>query len=282
MQPATLNEMIDISRRDGIGVGMFNIVNLEFARAIWDASQETELPAMMGMPERFFRNFYDLESMTAACAAMIRKSKVPIALHLDHGKSFEGVMAALKAGFRSVMFDGSSLPYEENVARTAEIVKIAHAMGASVEGELGYVGRSGVDAVREDGFTKPEQAADFAERTGVDALAVAIGNQHGEYKAEPVLDFPRLRAIRDSVGCALVLHGGTGISEADFLEAIRSGVAKVNIYTAMDLAAKRVTNERFALAPTYLDYTAELTAAVKDVVADHMLLFAMRREARQR
>ncbi len=278
MLPATLTELVEYSRKHTVGVGMFNIVNLEFAQAIFNASQETELPVMFGMPERFILNYYSAECMSLACKKMIEKAKAPVAIHLDHGKSFEGVMLALKAGFSSVMFDGSSRPYEENVEMTAEIVKIAHAMGVSVEGELGYVGRVGVDAVSEDGFTKPEQAADFVKRTGVDALAIAIGNQHGQYKGVPKLDFDRLEAIRSKVDCGLVLHGGSGISNEDFVKAIRCGINKVNIYTAMDEAAKDFNKAHFTEYGAYLDYTRDLTAVVQKVVRDHMLLFASARQ----
>ncbi len=276
MNPATLTDIITYSREHKVGIGMFNIVNMEFAQAIYDASQETGLPVMMGMPERFILNFYNPEAMAAACREMIKNSKTPISIHLDHGKSFDGVMLALKAGFSSVMFDGSSLDYEENVKQTAEIVKIAHAMGVSVEGELGYVGTT-ADAVSADGFTKPEQAEDFVNRTGVDALAVAIGNQHGQYKGVPKLDFDRLCAIRKKVDCGLVLHGGSGIADKDFVEAIHCGINKVNIYTAMDVAVRKMTAGHFGEYKSFLDYTKELTAVVKDVVKDHMLLFGMQR-----
>lgn len=274
MNPATLTELIEYSRKHTVGVGMFNIVNLEFAQAIFNASQETELPVMFGIPERFMLNFYDAECVSLACQKMIKNAKAPVAIHLDHGKSFDGVMLALKAGFSSVMFDGSSRPYEENVEMTAQVVKIAHAMGVSVEGELGYVGRVGVDDNSEEGFTKPEQAVDFVKRTGVDALAIAIGNQHGQYKGVPKLDFDRLKEIRSKVDCGLVLHGGSGISNDDFVKAIRCGINKVNIYTAMDVAAREFNISHFAEYGTYLDYTKDLTAVVQKVVQDHMLLFA--------
>lgn len=273
MNPATLNEIIAYSKEHQVGIGMFNIVNMEFAQAIFDASQETGLPVMMGMPERFIMNFYDPKAMAAACREMIKKSKTPISIHLDHGKHFEGVMMALEAGFSSVMFDGSSLDYEENVRQTKEIVKIAHAMGVSVEGELGYIGSSGVDEITEDNFTKPEQAMDFVNRTGVDALAIAIGNQHGQYKGVPKLDFSRLQEIRAKVDCGLVLHGGSGIRDEDFVKAIDCGINKVNIYTAMDIAAKKLTNEHFKEFGSYLDFTKSLTQVVKDVVKEHMMLF---------
>ena len=281
MNMITLNDVIEYSENNNAGIGMFNIVNLEFAKAIFDAVQETKVPAMLGVPERFFlQEFYDVDSIAAACAALANQGGTPVALHLDHGKSFDGVMKALKAGFSSVMFDGSLLDYEDNIAQTKEIVKIAHAMGVSVEGELGYVGSTATDEATEDGFTSPEQAQDFAERTGVDALAVAIGNQHGIYKGVPKLDFERLAAIKSKVKCGLVLHGGSGISESDFVKAIDYGVSKINIYTAMDVAAKKLNNEEFGNFATYLDYTKVLTQTVKDVVKDHILLFAKKRAAR--
>ena len=268
-----LKELVEYSRENKVGIGMFNIVNLEFARAIFEASQETGIPAMLGMPERFFQ-YYSADVMTQACKTMLQDAKVPMAIHLDHGRHFDGVMAALHAGFSSVMFDGSALPYEENVAQTAEIVKIAHAMGVSVEGELGYVGRSGVDEILTDGFTKPEQAEDFVARTKVDALAIAIGNQHGQYKGVPKLDFERLCDIHARVECGLVLHGGSGIPEQDFVKAIKCGINKVNIYTAMDVAAKEFNTKHFGDYGQYLDYTRGLTDIVKNVVKEHIMLFA--------
>lgn len=269
-----MKELIRYSRKKQVGIGMFNIVNLEFAQAIFNASQETGIPVMLGMPERFIKNYFNGEVMAAACRKMIESSKTLVNIHLDHGKSFEGVMYALKAGFSSVMFDGSALDYEENVRQTAEIVRIAHAMGVSVEGELGYVGRAGEDELRESGFTSPEQAEDFVRRTDVDALAVAIGNQHGQYQGTPRLDFERLRAIRKKVDCGLVLHGGSGIADEDFVEAIRCGINKINIYTAEDVAAKAFVKEHFEEYPQYLDYTKGLRDAVQQVVKRHMLLFA--------
>jgi fructose-bisphosphate aldolase class II len=253
---------------------MFNIVNMEFARAIFDASQETGLPVIFGIPERFMLHYYSPDCMALVCKEMIKHSKVPAAIHLDHGKTFDGVMIALRAGFSSVMFDGSSLDYEENVKQTAEIVKIAHAFGVAVEGELGYVGRAGTDELTPDSFTRPDQAADFVRRTGVDALAVAIGNQHGQYKGIPKLDFERLKVIRGTVECGLVLHGGSGIGNEDFKEAIRCGINKINIYTAMDLAVKDFTRNSFADYASYLDYTKDLTKIVREVVIEHMKLFA--------
>jgi len=272
MNPVGLKEIIEYSKKHRIGVGMFNIVNLEFAQAIFDASQETELPVMFGMPERFL-DYYNADIMALACKKFIETAKAPISIHLDHGKTFEGVMTALRAGFSSVMYDGSSLDYEENVAKTAEIVKISHAFGVTVEGELGYVGRTS-EAVNSENFTKPEQALDFVKRTGVDALAIAIGNQHGQYKGVPKLDFERLKEIRRKVDCGLVLHGGSGIAPDDFVESIRCGINKINIYTVMDMAVKEFTKKSFDDFPQFLDFTKGISGVVKEVVKEHMLLFA--------
>ena len=275
MKPASLKEIIEFSKKHQVGIAMFNIVNLEFAQAMYDAAQETELPVMFGMPEGFFK-YYDVYAMTAACKKYIEKSKVPIAIHLDYGKSFEGVMAAIKAGLSSVMYDGSSLGYEENVANTAEIVKVAHALGVTVEGELGYIGRAS-EEVDSNNFTKPDQAVDFVKRTGVDALAIAIGNQHGPYRGVPKLDFARLKEIRSKVDCGLVLHGGSGISAEDFVEAMRCGINKVNIHTANELAAQELVKKSFGDYNSFLEFTQGLTETVKKVIKEHMLIFAKAR-----
>ena len=278
MNPVSLKEIIEFSRKHQIGVGMFNIVNLEFAQAMYDAAQETELPVMFGMPEGFLK-FYNVNVMTAACKKFIETSKVPIAIHLDHGKTFEGVMSAIRAGFSSVMFDGSSLDYEENVEKTREIVKIARAFGVTVEGELGYIGNT-KEQVNNDNFTKPEQAADFVKRTGIDALAIAIGNQHGPYKGVQKLDFGRLKEIRGKVdpSCGLVLHGGSGISPDDFAEAVRCGINKVNIHTANMQAVQELIVKSYGEYPSFLECTEGITNAVKKVVKEHMLIFAKARK----
>jgi len=273
MKAVSLCDLLRYQDNNKIGIGMFNIVNFEFAQAIFNASQNTGLPVMMGMPERFFQ-FYDAYGMTSACRKLIESSKTPIAIHLDHGKTFEGVVTAMKAGFSSIMFDGSALPYEENVKQTAEIVRIAHTWGISVEGELGYVGRVGVDELEVDGFTQTKQAEDFVKRTGVDALAIAVGNQHGQYKGTPKLDFERIKAIREHVDCGLVLHGGSGISDDDFVKAIQCGISKINIYTALDVAARNFNRENFEKYEAYLDYTRDLIVIIEEVVAKHMKLFA--------
>lgn len=278
MSLCTLKQTLDFARQKNCGIGMFNVVTAEYAAAIVQAAEEANMPAIIGMPERFFQ-FYDIDMMSKLCVELARNASVPIAVHLDHGKNFDMVMKVLRRGFTSVMFDGSALEYEENVKQTAEIVKIAHAMGVSVEGELGYVGSAANGAIDASLMTKPEQAADFAERTKVDALAVAIGNLHGHYKGTPKLDFDRLEKIRASVSCDLVLHGGSGISEADFLRAVKTGIKKVNIYTALSDCTLDFFRAKQSEYNVWLDFSKDMRLELTKLIKEFILLFGCLREA---
>ncbi len=277
MALCTLKQALDFARQKNCGIGMFNVVTAEYAAAIVQAAEEANMPAIIGMPERFFQ-FYSIDMMSNLCVELARNASVPIVVHLDHGKSFDMVMKVLRRGFTSVMFDGSALDYEENVKQTAEISKIAHAMGVSVEGELGYVGSAAVDKVDSSLMTKPEQAADFAERTKVDALAVAIGNLHGHYKGTPKLDFDRLEKLRDAVPCDLVLHGGSGISESDFLRAVKTGIKKVNIYTALSDCTLDFLRTKQSDYTAWLDFTKDMRIDLTGLIKEYILLFGCLRE----
>jgi fructose-bisphosphate aldolase, class II len=171
-----------------------------------------------------------------------QSSPVPVSVMLDHGKTFEDCMQMLSCGATDVMFDGGNLPLEENVDITRMVVKAAHAMGAGAEAELGWVG-SGKDyenpEIVRQGFTKPEEAAQFVEDTGVDALAVAIGSAHGVYHGKPELALDLLADIRERIDTPLVLHGGSGIDDEQFRQAIKAGICKINIFTALNQAAAR-------------------------------------------
>lgn len=273
MPLATLNEVMDIAKQNKAGVGMFNVVTADFAQAIVEAAEEVGQPVIVGMPERFFQ-YYPIEMMPDWCIRLAQRASVPVCIHLDHGKSFEMVMRTLQAGFTSVMYDGSALPYEENLANTAEIVRVAHSMGVSVEGELGYMASSDAGAADESGFTDPAQALDFAQKTGVDALAVAIGNLHGNYKGTPKLDLGRLADIAAKVDCPLVLHGGSGLSDADYLAAIKAGVVKVNIYTAMSNFMLNYLQQHLPEGQPWLDLNRAAREGLRGLVADMMRLFA--------
>lgn len=275
-----LKHVMDHAQENRCGIGMFNVVNLEFATAIVDAAEEAGMPVILGMPERFFQ-FYSLQSMTEICISLANRAKVPVVVHLDHGRNYEIVMKALRAGFTSVMFDGSNLAYEDNVRTISEIAKAAHTMGVSVEGELGYVGL-GSEGINPDHFTKPEQAIDFVSRTQVDALAIAVGNLHGRYKGTPQLDFQRISDIRNQVDCGLVLHGGSGISDEDFIRAIQCGINKVNIYTVMSETVMGYLTDNLNRYSAWLDLSKDLRLTVQALVRQMIVLFSCKAGADSR
>jgi fructose-bisphosphate aldolase class II len=240
----TLSEILKDARTKKYGVGLFNTVNLEMARAIIGAAEEEKSPVIIGLAEVHIP-YGDLDMMAPIMVKFAKEAKVPVAIHFDHGMTFDLILKAMHLGFTSVMFDGSTLPYEENIRQTREIVKIAHALGVSVEAELGHVG--GAEGGGSDGhearYTEVWQAADFVDKTGIDALAVAIGTAHGEYTTKPKLDINRLNEIHRKVDVPLVLHGGSGLSDHDFRSCIQNGISKVNIFTDMSAAAvNRIAN----------------------------------------
>lgn len=254
-------------------VGMFNVVNLEFAEAILAAAEELQAPVMLGLPERFF-NFYDLETYARICIDMANRARVPVAVHLDHGKSLDLVLRCIRNGLSSVMFDGSTLPFEENIRRTKEVVRVARAVGVSVEGELGHIGRSSDnDPIDTALFTKTEEAVQFVAETGVDALAIAIGTIHGVYKGTPNLDYDRLQEIRNRVDVGLVLHGGSGLSNDSFQKAVQFGINKVNIYTELSQTALKHAAANVAGAREYLEITKSMRQALTEVVKERITVF---------
>ena len=218
-----------------------------------------------------------LERVAEYLIPMARKASVPVAVHYDHGLTYEGCIHALKAGFSSIMYDCSVCSYEENKARLAEMVKICHAMGVTVEGELGHVGDNegaGKLANPSDYYTDPATAVDFVKSTGVDALAVAVGNAHGDYKFPPKLDFERISAISEDTGLPLVLHGGSGLSDDDFRTAVKKGICKINIFTDLEKAGKAGAEKALADGVSgmtkMIPYEIE---AMKKVVEEKIRLF---------
>ena len=271
----TLHEVISSVDAEKRGVGMFNVVGVEYAEAIIQAAEEENFPVMLGFPGSFFAFHPKPVHVVNMMLDMAASATVPVVVHLDHGANYDVVMQALRWGFSSVMFDGSSLPFEENIRQTAEIARVAHSMGASIEGELGYLGFGENVVILEDNLTKPEQAAEYVERTQVDALAVAIGNIHGHYKGTPHLDLERLAAIRKATNnCALVLHGGSGLSTEDFQNAILGGVRKVNIFTNMnDVAGACITRLLAEKKPWHM-VAKEMQVEVKDLLRTLIHTFA--------
>ena len=235
-----MKEMLDKARKEQYGIGFFNTINVEMARAVIETAEELHAPVIVGTAEVLLPAM-PLDRVAEYLIPMAEKASVPVAVHYDHGLTFEKCMEALRLGYTSVMYDSSTASYEENLSRVAEMVRICHGMGVTVEGELGHVGdNEGAGKLENpsDFYTDPAVAADFVRKTGVDALAVAVGNAHGDYKFPPKLDFERITAILEATGTPLVLHGGSGLSDNDFREAVRRGVCKINIFTDLDKAGK--------------------------------------------
>ena len=246
----TLEILQDCERR-GYAVGAFNINGLDQPQHLIKQAEKLGSPIIMvepGVMEPYV-NFEDFALVTARAA---KKSNVPVGIHLSHGLDLEQVERACKAGFTSVMYDGSKLPYEENVRNTRIAVEIGHKFGAAVEGELGALGSSFVDI--KETMTDPDQARDFVARTGIDILAVSVGNAHGFYKGTPQLDFQRLAEIRRALtayNCYLTLHGGTGIPADHIQRSIQLGISKVCIYTEMCHVGKKNVKEYIQQNPEY-------------------------------
>jgi fructose-bisphosphate aldolase class II len=236
-----LQEVLVKARAEKQAIAAFNVPNLEMIRAAIQAAEEVNMPVILQHAEGH-GSLISLEEIGPIMLQYAKRSKVPVVVHLDHGKSFEMIMQAMKLGFTSVMIDASDLPFEENIARTKEIVKIAHSLGVSVEAELGHVFTSSLgggegrapddDQIGEtDIYTDPNQAKDFVDATAVDCLAVAFGTVHGVYLKEPKLDLDRVKKIYDEVKIPLVMHGGSGVEASDYRTAIEKGIAKINYYT---------------------------------------------------
>lgn len=229
-------EMIKKAREGAYAVPAFNAENMEMVQAIIAAAESAKSPVMIQTTMPTVK--YITEPLMAAMVKTVADAaSVPVALHLDHCTSFDGVMRALRYGYTSVMIDGSKLPFEENVKITKAVVDAARPMGVTVEAELGTVGGK-EDNVQSSGiiYTDVDEAKKFADETGVDILAIAIGTAHGFYKGEPKLDFDRIAAIRDKIDAPLVLHGGSGVPTESVKKAISLGMSKVNFATELRAA----------------------------------------------
>ena len=271
-----MKEMLAKAQEEQYGIGFFNAVNVEMARAVIETAEEMHAPVIVGTAEVLLPAM-SLERVAEYLIPMAEKACVPVAVHYDHGLTFEKCMEALKLGFTSVMYDCSTASYEDNLERVAEVVRICHGMGVTVEGELGHVGdNEGAGKLENpsDYFTDPDIAADFVKRTGIDSLAVAVGNAHGDYRFPPKLDFERIETISRRTGLPLVLHGGSGLSDSDFRTAVQKGVCKVNIFTDIDKAGKAGVEEGLAAgAGTMMALIPYEIEAMKRVVRNKLELF---------
>lgn len=234
MKFATMKEILKLAEERQVAYGAYVTVSYDSALAAIEAGSELNIPVIFITGMDCVALMGGLEGTVETVKRAAANTTVPVALHLDHSKSFEDCAAAINAGYSSVMLDGSSLPFEENIALTKKVVDLAHPLGITVEGELGrLVGEEGDLVVKgpEAAQTDPAEAKEFVERTGVDCLAVSIGTQHGHYIAAPMLNIERLKAIHELVGVPLVLHGGSGTPAEQVQDSIRNGIRKINVAT---------------------------------------------------
>lgn len=255
MPLVSVNELLLKADRDGYAVGAFNANNMEIVQAILRAAELEQAPVIMQASQGAI-SYAGLNFITGMVRIAAEASQVPVALHLDHGTDFDQVLDCIKGGFTSVMYDGSKLPLEDNIALTKRVLSIASPLGISVEAELGKIGGT-EDHVhvseKEAMYTDPEEARYFVQQTGIESLAIAIGTAHGQYKGEPRLDFERLTKIRSLVNIPIVLHGSSGVPDEAIRKAISLGVRKVNIDTNIREAFVGAMRKVIADSPDEID-----------------------------
>ncbi len=270
-----MSKLLADAQKGNYAVGSFSVANMEMVLGVLKASEELNAPVILQIAEVRLKQS-PLELIGPLMVASAKYAKTPVAVHFDHGKTIEKISQALELGFTSVMFDGSHLELDENIKVTKEVIKLAKKYGADVEAEIGCVGGS------EDGSediaincTKPEDAVKFEKETGVDALAIAIGNAHGNYKSTPKLRFDILEEVEKNTKLPLVLHGGTGITPDDFVRCAHTGIKKINIATAtFDSVEHTVksTYEKGEISGYYDLQGAEVEGAYQNA-KKHILIF---------
>lgn len=275
----TTKDMLLSAKAGGYAVGAFNAENMEMAMAIVAAAEELSAPVLIQTTPSTVK-YAGLDLYFANVRALAERARVPVALHLDHGSSFELAKNAIAAGYSSVMIDGSHETLKDNIALTRRVVELAHKKGIPVEAELGKVGgkEDDLDGGQGNGYTEPADAVCFVRETGVDSLAVAIGTAHGFYQGTPVLDVARLAAIRNALAAAgldlpLVLHGASGLSDESIRDCVREGICKVNFATELRVAYTKGVRETLAADPGVFDpkkYGAAGMRNVTELVMDRM------------
>lgn len=286
MSLVTLNQLLNDAVEKRYAVGGFVTFDYASTEAIIKAAERTNGKAIIMIPWPMIANRDNRTEYIENTIRMIKNSSAEIALHLDHGASYEECMLAIHNGFSSIMYDGSSLPFEENIARTKEIVKAAHACGISVEAEIGHVGGAEAGALIDGGltadtsmYTTKEEALAFANETGVDALAIAFGTVHGIVKGTPKLDLERLSSIRDALDIPLVMHGGSGLSDDAFQSAVSNGINKINYFTEMSLTTSNAAKEYIEKAngaPVHMkDINAYAYDKLEKLIEKQIRLFRM-------
>ena len=275
MALVTMKQLVDEAWEKETCIPAFNVGSLEMVRGPLRAAEELGTPVIIQIAERLLR-YSPLELIGPGMVQAAKESGLPVAVSLDHSSTYDVIRKALDLGFTSVMYDGSTLPFEENIAGTRKIVELASEYGAAVEGELGLVGGS-EDGLSDHGIlcTNPDKAHEFCERTGIACLAVAIGNAHGDYPTAPVLAFDILEQINQKAGVPLVLHGGSGISDEDFRKAISLGIAKINIGTASFNNVVKFATEYLAAEGrhTYFELNTAMTQGMYENALRHIKVF---------
>lgn len=231
----TLKEVTDYAEKLNMTIGAFNMHNLEMLPEMIRAAKEMGVPIII-QTSIDTAKYIGYDVVVAVCKQMAENNMVDVVLHLDHARDFEAIKDAIEAGYSSIMFDGSNLPFKENIAKTKAVVEYAHQRGVSVEGELGTIGgtEEGISVSESDKeYTRPEDAVTFIKETGVDALAVGIGTNHGQFKSKTNVNIPLLKEIYKVVDRPLVIHGGTGVKEEDYPELINNGIRKFNVGTEL-------------------------------------------------
>jgi fructose-bisphosphate aldolase class II len=272
MPLVSMKEMLIKAKAEGYAVGQFNLNNLEFTQAILQAAQAENSPVILGVSEGAARYMSGFKTVVKMVEGLMEDLKVtvPVAIHLDHGSSFEKCKEAIDAGFTSVMIDASHHPFEENVATTSKVVDYAHSKGVSVEAELGTVGGQEDDVVAEGViYADPKECEELVKRTGIDCLAPALGSVHGPYKGEPNLGFAEMEEIGKITGLPLVLHGGTGIPLKDIQKSVSLGTAKINVNTENQIASAKAVRETLAVKTEEYDprkYLGPARDAIKATV----------------
>lgn len=287
MPLVSMTEMLKKAVEGKYAVGQFNINNLEFTQAILKAAQEENSPVILGVSEGAAKYIGGFKTVVAMIKGLMEDYNitVPVAIHLDHGSSFEKCVEAMYAGFTSVMIDGSHYPLDENIALTKKVVDVAHTLGISVEAELGRIGGQEDDLVVDDAeaaYAIPAECDRLVRETGVDCMAPALGSVHGPYKGEPKLGFDRMEEVQKLTGVPLVLHGGTGIPTKDIQRAISLGTAKINVNTENQITSAATVRKVLEENPKMYDprkYLGPARETIKETVKGKIREFGSNNQA---
>ncbi|MBX5326753.1 MAG: class II fructose-1,6-bisphosphate aldolase [Candidatus Bathyarchaeia archaeon] len=277
-------QLLQQAKKEGYAIGAFNANNMEIVQAIIETAEEERAPVILQASQGAIQ-YAGVDYIAAMVRVAAEKATVPVALHLDHGTSFEQNIECIRAGFSSVMFDGSKLPLQENIAITKRVCDVAHIVGVSVEGELGQIPKSGENVTREQlekMMANPAEAEEFVKKTGVDALAIAVGNVHGMKTQEAQIDIARIEKIRKLTDIPLVLHGASGIPDESVKKAIKAGICKINIDTELRKAFVRGISTVLKENPNEIDprkILGKAKAEMKEAVREKIRLFGCNNKA---